>query len=56
MKVKVRVRTNYIGSEDYEIFEMSDDSTEEMLNKAAFEVAMDLIEWSYEILEGNKND
>ena len=56
MKVKVRVRTNFVGSEDYEIFEMPDDSTEEMLNEAAFEVAMDLIEWNYEILEGDDND
>lgn len=51
MKIRVNVRTNYIGSEDYDIIEMPDNSTEEEITAEAFEVAMNLIDWGYQILD-----
>lgn len=58
MKIRFHISTGYVGASREDIFEMPDDSTEEDITAEAFEVAMSLIDWGYQILdeEGNKNE
>lgn len=51
MKIKVSVGTNRIGSTVERILEINDDATPDEIDEMAWECAMDLIHFTYEIIE-----
>lgn len=60
MKIRVRVRTNRVGSDNETTFEIDDDELkktknkdkrEQYISKLAQEVMFDLIEWNWEEIE-----
>jgi len=50
MKILVKIRTNKIGSECFNEFDLDDDSTPEEIEELAQEVAFEMVDWSYKIL------
>ena len=60
MKIRVRVRTNRVGSDNETTFEIDDDELkaiknkdkrEQYISKLAQEAMFDLIEWNWEEIE-----
>jgi hypothetical protein len=51
MKIKVSVGTNRVGSTVERILEIDDDATPDEIDAMAWEYAMELIDYTYEIIE-----
>lgn len=49
--IKVGVATNRVGSDDYNILEVDDSSSDEYIEKVAYEAAMDMVDWYWEEIE-----
>lgn len=48
MKYRVYAMTDIVGSDVYDEVELDDNLTEDEIENALYEVAMQLIEWGYE--------
>jgi hypothetical protein len=51
MKIKISVGTNRVGSTVERILEIDDDTTPDEIDAMAWDYAMELIDYTYEIIE-----
>ena len=51
MRISVAIRTNKVGSECVNEFDIGDDASSREIEEYAQEAAFQMIEWDYEVIE-----